>query len=363
MKISESVATDAPSVSFEVFPPKRHAEVSGTSTRVMSSAWHAQREQSAGRWRLQLLWWLYVALGKTALKLALVPVTACIFLFATPAKRALRRYYALLGVRHPPLFRHLLGFAWSLADKTDACTRRAHLPAMTVRDDADARAFQALVAAHRGAFLISAHLGTIEVLPALAAGEAPHVHAFQQLGHDALFTRLFLRHLDTSRLTLHAVEEIGVETAVRMQEAIARGELVLMAGDRVSAGSGQTLEHPFLGRPCAWPKGVFAFARLMDCPVFFVTCVRTGWNAYACHLRACAAPRAPLAETLAQYAAFLEEETRAFPTQWYQFYDFFAPPPRAPNRPRKRMCAKNGGIVAKKASTSETGSASQIAKA
>ena len=304
-----------------------------------SAPWHAQREQSAGRGRMWFMWTVYAGCGKTALKLVTVPVMVFIFPFAGPARRALRAYYAVLAAFRgrgdaPPvgawtLFRHLLGFAWSLADKTDACTLRKNLPKMSVRDDADWRAFRDLVAARKGAFLVSTHLGTVEVLPALALsrrgmGEAiPHVHAFQQMGHDAVFTRMFMRHFDAAHFTLHAVEEIGVETAVRMQEAVGRGDLVLMAGDRVSAGSGKTLVHTFLGRPCRWPKGVFVFAKLMECPVFFVTCVRTGWNAYECHFRRYTGPTSSPTRMLDEYTAFLEAETLVHPDQWYQFYDFF----------------------------------------
>ena len=305
-----------------------------------SAPWHAQREQSAGRGRMWFMWAVYAQCGKTALKLVTVPVMAFIYPFAGPARRALRTYYAVLAAFRgrkdaPPvgawtLYRHLLGFAWSLADKTDACTLRKDLPQMSVRDDAGGRAFRDLVAARKGAFLVSTHLGTVEVLPALASAhqgigeKAPHVHAFQQMGHDAVFTRMFMRHFDATHVTLHAVEEIGVETAVRMQEAIGRGELVLMAGDRVGARSGKTFDHAFLGRPCRWPKGVFVFAKLMACPVFFVTCVRTGWNAYECHFHRYTGPASSPARMLDEYTAFLEAETLAHPEQWFQFYDFFA---------------------------------------
>ena len=330
-------------------------------------AWHEQREQSAGRWRMLFMWYAYAWFGKSCLKMLCVPVMAFIYPFARPAREALREFYEVLneyrrsrGTRapagkkayHSSLFTHLLGFAWSLADKTDACTLRKNLPRMTVRDDAGWRAFDGLVKAGKGAFLLSTHLGTIEVFPALSPTQddrqptsddrratspqpssrhsslvtrrAPHVHAFQQMGHDAVFTEVFARHLDASRLTLHPVEDIGVETAVRMQEAIGRGELVLMAGDRASAGSERVLRHDFLGRQCVWPKGAFVFAKLMEAPVFFVTCVRTGWNAYEVHVREFLPSGEPLLQSLLDaYVRFLEEETLAHPEQWYQFYRFF----------------------------------------
>ena len=325
-------------------------------------AWHLQREQSAGRWRMLFMWYMYVWFGKSFQKILCIPVMAFIYPFARPAREALREFYKVLkefkvfkdvkdfkdlktsepsstkhqasSTKHHPspftlhlspftVFSHLLGFAWSLADKTDACTLRKNLPRMSVRDDVGWRAFDGLVRAGKGAFLISTHLGTIEVFPALSAS-SPFVHAFQQMGHDAVFTEVFARHLDASRLTLHPVEEFGVETAVQMQEAIGRGELVLMAGDRVSAGSERVLRHDFLGRPCVWPKGVFVFAKLMEAPIFFVTCVRTGWNAYEVHVREFVPSGEPLLPSLLDaYVRFLEEETLAHPEQWYQFYHFF----------------------------------------
>ena len=286
---------------------------------IEGEAWYAQRERGAGRLRMAFMWWVYTLFGKTALKIASVPVVACIYAFAAPVRRNLRAFYAAVGQRGR-IFRHVLDFAWSLADKVDACTRKKSLPQLTVRDDAGGRAFRDLVASGKGAFLISTHLGTVEVLPALAkgGGRVPYMHAFQQMGHDAAFTRQFASHLDASGITLHAVESIGVETAVEMQAAIGRGDLVLMAGDRVSAGSRAVLRHDFLGHDCAWPKGVFVFARLMESPVFFVTCVRTGWNAYEAHFEQAEG------DVFDAYVRFLERETRARPDQWHHFHDFFS---------------------------------------
>ena len=64
---------------------------------------------------------------------------------------------------------------------------------------------------------------------------------------------------------------------------------------------------------------------LMESPVFFVTCVRTGWNAYEAHFRKFDEGKGTkAADMLRQYAAFLEEETRAHPGEWHHFHDFFA---------------------------------------
>ena len=314
----------------------------------LSTPWHEQEEQCASRFWMQFMWYSYAWFGKTFQKLIFLFAIPFIYFFSKPARVALRKFYGVLSeytgrsvpATHWRMFRHLLGFAWSLMDKTDAATLKKNLPAMFVRDDAGWRAFKGMVAAGKGAFILCTHVGTIGVLPALAnvkwkmesekclsdaqpstlnpQPSTPKVHAFQQMGHDAIFTKVFMQHFDHSKIELHAVEGIGVETAVAMQEAIRRGELVIMAGDRTSAGSKGVLRHRFLGRDCVWPKGAFKFAALMEAPVFGVTCIHTGWNRYEVHVA-----ELDRSAPLDGYVKFLEAETMAHPEQWYQFYDFF----------------------------------------
>ena len=326
-----------------------------TRNSKLPTQWHEQEEQCASRFWMQFMWYSYVWFGKTFQKLIFLFAIPFIYFFSKPARVALRKFYGVLSeytgrsvpATHGRMFRHVLGFAWSLMDKTDAATLKKNLPAMSVRDDDGWRAFKGLVDAGKGAFILCTHVGTIGVLPALAEErlksgkveklkggraeketekletrnsklETPKVHAFQQMGHDVIFTKVFLQHFDPSKIELHAVEDIGVETAVAMQAAIRRGELVIMAGDRTSAGSKSVLRHRFFGRDCVWPKGAFKFAALMEAPVFGVTCVNTGWNRYEVHVA-----ELDRSAPLDGYVKFLEAETLAHPGQWYQFYDFF----------------------------------------
>lgn len=279
--------------------------------------WYAQREQSAGRWRILALWLVYRVFGKHAVNILLWPIFLFIYPWCKPARAALAQYYRVASVPPRP-FRHLLAFAQSMMDKTDACTLCRNPPRFTVSGDAGWD--------RGGVFLVSTHLGCIEVLPALQmrrpTGRPPAVHAFQQIGHDAIFTSLFVKHLG-GRFHLHAVEDIGVETAAGMQENIRRGDLVIMAGDRVSAGMADSMKPPpvyrreFFGRQCAFPKGVFVFARLMECPVFAIDCVKTGFNSYEVRTKRLGG------DLVSDFVRFLESETRLFPYQWFQFFPFF----------------------------------------
>ena len=326
---------------FALWTPRPREKKCGADTA--GDGWSGQKEQSAGKCRILFMWWIYRLFGKGAAKAAFLPVFLFIYPFCVPARKALRAYYSVVNAErrrrglHPlgcigwRMFMQTLGFAWTMFDKTDACTLCRNPPRFTVTGD--------LGWMSGGAFLVSTHLGCIEVLPALArddgwraqakGGRVPRVHAFQQLGHDAIFTSVFLSRLDRSLFELHAVEDIGVETAVEMKDAIGRGDMVLMAGDRLSASAGSrrqagaapkrraSFTRKFLGVDCEWPKGTFRFAGLMDCPVYAIVCVRTGWNSYEVVARR-------LGESLLDdYVSFLEEQTMLRPEQWYQFYGFF----------------------------------------
>ncbi|MCQ2368329.1 MAG: hypothetical protein MJ109_04905 [Kiritimatiellae bacterium] len=284
---------------------------SPSSINTPAGAWHSQSEQSAGKLRIMLIFWIYKYLGKSAAKLLFFPAFLFIYPFCRPAKAALEDFYRVTGLKGS-VFKQLLSFAWSMIDKTDACSLNKNPPKIKLKGDLDWM--------KGGCFLLSTHLGCIEVLPALRSEYpgASKVNAFQQLGHDAVFTEIFLKYMDKDQLTLHAVEDIGVETAANMKEAIERGEIVLMAGDRPSAGSKAVLKHKFFGHVCEWPKGVFRFAKLMESPVYAITMVKTGWSSYEVH-----AKKLDVSELLPQYVEFLESEVSAYPEQWYNFYQYF----------------------------------------
>ena len=57
--------------------------------------WYAQRERGAGRLRMAFMWCIYVLFGNTALKIVIVLVAACIYLFSAPVRRNLRAFYAV----------------------------------------------------------------------------------------------------------------------------------------------------------------------------------------------------------------------------------------------------------------------------
>jgi hypothetical protein len=66
-------------------------------------------------------------------------------------------------------------------------------------------------------------------------------------------------------------------SAIRLQEAIDRGEWVVSMADRIPLGtSGRVSWIPFLGEPAPFPQGPFILAALLKAPVFTMFCLREG---------------------------------------------------------------------------------------
>ena len=93
----------------------------------------------------------------------------------------------------------------------------------------------------------------------------------------------------------------------------------------------------FLGEPAAFSDGPFRLAALLRRPVVFMTALYAGGNRYDIRF----APVADFSETvrgqrqdavrdaLACYVRLLEAHCREMPHNWFNFFDFWAPPAQA----------------------------------
>ena len=62
-----------------------------------ATAWYRQKEQSAGKLRMRLMWWIYRLFGKSAAKVLFAPAFLFIYPFCKPGRAALRQFYDVLG--------------------------------------------------------------------------------------------------------------------------------------------------------------------------------------------------------------------------------------------------------------------------
>jgi predicted LPLAT superfamily acyltransferase len=246
------------------------------------------------------------------------------------ARDASRALFTRLGERFDVrlLHRHLWTFARVSLD------RAVFLSGDTRGLEVELHGHETVMAqtAHgKGALLLGAHLGSFEAMRALAGHyDVPLLvvvdfHNARRitttLGADAARQRVRL-------LDLSADDPLAL---LQVKEAIDRGELVAMLGDRATGRADRDVVTPFLGAPARFPGGPLLLASVLDCPVFFVCALFDAPRTYRVHcvplFERVELPRrgrhAALTHHVERYARTLEGFTRAAPLNWFNFFPFW----------------------------------------
>ncbi|MBU6420836.1 MAG: glycosyltransferase family 2 protein [Gammaproteobacteria bacterium] len=295
-------------------------------------------------------------LGRRLTLAVLYPVTAYFLATHARARRASREFLTAAGAAASPVrsFRHFLNFAVCILDKVAAWQD----PLRVQVDFSGQPQLAAALSAGRGALLLSAHLGNLELARALGTRMAGlHVNALVYSGNARKLDQALTDTSDAYRMRLLEVDRIGPDTALLLREKIAAGEVVVTVGDRTSlAPDSPVVRVPFLGRPARFAMGPYVLAHVLECPVYLLFCLRQG-SAYRIFLEPFAErirlPRdgreAAVQVWAGRYAARLADYAGRFPLQWYNFYDFWAdgasPPASVPgNRNHKNVHARPGKL-------------------
>nr|WP_144112246.1 glycosyltransferase family 2 protein [Paraburkholderia sp. BCC1886] len=288
--------------------------------------------------------------GRRFTALWLHPVVAYFLLTGRAAREASGNYFAHLAAATPQnaphttprpgwwsAYRHMLAFAQSGFDKLAAWSGRVDKADIAFDDPT---AFEALTSSGKGALVIGAHLGNLEMTRALAARNTRiKVTAVVYTEHAKRFNSVLASANSEFARHLLEVRDFGPQTAMLMQERVDAGELLVIVGDRVPAHeTGRTTDAQFLGASAPFAQGPYVLAHALGCPVYLFFCLkeRDGYRLYfEPFAERIALPRRERAAHLAgwaqRYAARLEFYCRKAPYQWFNFFDFWASPKRGAN--------------------------------
>ena len=301
---------------------------SAARKRTGGADWSARRERGSAA-LVRVMAWLSLSLGWHAARLLLGPA-ALYFLLSTPPARANSRAFLRRALGRDPgwreRFRHFLAFANVLLDRVyllagrDAAYRvEIHgLEALT----------EALAAAEgRGCLLLGSHLGSFEVLRAFGRTAPVPVRGTMYRANAGAFTSL-LERLDPT--LLRNTIEIGTPDAMlRVQEALARGELVGFLADRLPDGARRRAARvDFLGAPALFPTAPLLLAARLGVPAVQFFGIRTAPRTYRIEFAPLALAQAPadVAGGVARYVRALELRCRLHPFNWFNFHDFWHDP-------------------------------------
>ena len=290
---------------------------------------------------MRLLFWICRVFGRWPFRVLLYPVLAWYVLTQPRARRVsrayLRRVAACGGAADASalgVLRHFGAFAETLLDKMllwgglfDTSTVSLHGAAL---DDVNRCLDEG-----RGALLVCAHLGNLELCRVLSQQRAGlRLTVLVHTRHAQAFNRMLGRLNPDSQLNLLQVTEMTPATAMLLAEKVAQGEFVVIAGDRIPVSPQPRVAiAPFLGAPAAFPIGPYVLASVLQCPVYLLFSMRQGQRSEVhfepfretLHLPR-KAREAMLAELAGDYAARLQHHCLRAPREWFNFYDFWQLP-------------------------------------
>lgn len=301
----------------------------------------AQQNERGNTWGIRALLFLYRIGGKWLVKLGLCPVLLYFFLTAQGSRTSsldyLRRVYAYFGplpaMPYMPgsllSFRHFWQFAQAALDKVDAWMGQIQLQDIA---GGDIERFEQGLLRGEGSVLIASHIGNVEVCRALAKkrfAKRMNVLVFTQ--HAARFNRILKEVNNDVDVDLIQATNITPDLVIMLKSRVEQGESVVIVGDRIAVDAPQhVVWTEFLGKPAPFAIGPWVLASVLECPVFFISCVYAKGRyqidvvPFADRLSLPRRQRqTELQRVVSAYAQHLENVVKEYPLQWYNFYNFW----------------------------------------
>ena len=296
----------------------------------MSAHWSEHRE-GGSRFALWLIRTFGLRFGRPCSRLLLYPITLYFFLRRGAERRASYDYLQRIIGRPANwrmVYRHIHCFASTILD-------RIYLLTDNLRKF-DVRTFgldelHAQMRPDRGMLLLGAHVGSFEALRVLSL-QRPDVKVRVVLNTQQTPAMTELLHALNPEIAKNVIDASrpGHEVVFALHDAMNEGALATLLGDRARPNEA-TIEIDFLGAPAQFPVAPFLIASMLKVPVVLCLGLYRGGRSYDLVFETLAEqldlPRrgreAELRAFVQRYAQRLEHYVRAYPYNWFNFYDFW----------------------------------------
>ena len=291
-------------------------------------SWIAQSERGQTL-AMRLIVWIALTFGRSAARVLIYPICLYFLLFSITARAASRKYLRKVLEREPlpvHLLRHYHTFAATILDrvfflKGEYRRFEVRLHGHEVLED--------IVRSGEGGLLLGAHIGSFEATRALGnqvRGLRVNMVMYEE---NARKMNAVLGKLNPDA-ALKVIPLGQMDSMLKVNDALARGEFVGILADRTIAGEG-TVSRCFLGEPAQFPLGPFRIAAMLKRPVILMFGLYLGGNRYDIHFERLAdarhlerAQRDSFLDTaVTEYVQRLEHYCRLAPYNWFNFYDYW----------------------------------------
>lgn len=285
---------------------------------------------------------IYKIFGKGFFRFCLFPVLLYFYLTGGQARRGVLKYWHNLEKTRQDLpskglslhlhgFKVFLAFGWAIVDKFDAWLGKIHLDDL---DIATPDGYTSL-SQSKGCVILSTHLGNMEICRAIfSSGEnKKKLNVITYNVHAPSFNNFLNSINPEAAVNFIHIDNFGPDDTIKLKQKIDEGEAVIIFADRTSVANPNSVQFvPFLNEPAPIAIGPFALATIMQCPIYFMTCLKnTDSKRYQVHIENFAEPvkinrkerKAYFNQLMCRYADRLSAHCLMAPYQWGNFFDFW----------------------------------------
>ena len=225
--------------------------------------------------------------------------------------------------RQHRIWRTMHNFAWCLTERYERLVTDRDFEVVCEAMEH----WHAVCGKRHGFVMVTAHLGLYEVGSMLPAGkDTPHVHLVREPEVDPraqAFVKESVAAVENTHYTMH-FQTGDPLFALNLAQALDRGEVVAIQGDRPRAG-GKTVTATLFGRDFILPAGPAVLSRTVGVPMIPIFAIREGRRRFRLVFRPpITAPRTrdrdeDLRLATIQLAREIEYGIRRAPYQWFVF--------------------------------------------
>ena len=178
----------------------------------------------------------------------------------------------------------------------------------------------------KGFVMVSCHVGNYEMAGYSLRPKIKRYNALVFGGETETVMENRQRLLSQNNIRMVPVKE-DLSHLFLLNTALDDGEIVSMPADRIY-GSQKTVECQFFGHLAPFPLGAFATAVQKEVDVIAVFVMKEGLRTYRIFLKEIAydknlRKREQMSQLAQNFATQLEDIVRLYPTQWFNYFDFW----------------------------------------
>jgi predicted LPLAT superfamily acyltransferase len=254
------------------------------------------------------------------------------YYYLTVKKKDIRFFFKKILGYHPvkvefSLFRNFLAFAQILIDKIVIL---AGFSGKFTYDFEGEEYLHQMADRGKGGIILGAHAGNWEIAGHLLKRLSRPVHVVMYDGERSNIKEILEEITGNRSFHIITIKDHDLSHVFAISEALGRGDLIAMHGDRFLEGS-RTQACSFLGKEAKFPLGPYYMASQFNVPMSFVSTMKETHSHY--HFYATSPitifegksreRKESIRKAMERYALELETQVKKYPLQWFNFYNFW----------------------------------------